>query len=130
MASLTKILMLLSLVVSFMCMMSNAASDRPVKHVNIINKIGKDFIMRCQSKDDDLGERVLHNEETFSFSFRTAVFKRTLFFCRFTWDGQLHWFDIYDAGRDGCNDCTWSILPNGPCLAATRLNHAICYQYH
>lgn len=112
MVSFSQKMLLLSLIISSMCMMSNAVRRR---HVNITNKIGKNVLVRCRSKNDD---------QTYSVSFKNNIFRTTLFFCRFTWDDKLHCFNIYDAHRDACTNCNWSLFTDGPVwpsLQRTRL---------
>ncbi|KDO46292.1 hypothetical protein CISIN_1g038207mg [Citrus sinensis] len=57
------------------------------------------------------------------------IFNKTLFYCSFKWSGQIHRFDIYDGLRDGCQECKWSILQDGPCLAETHFSPGACYKY-
>lgn len=125
MVSFSQKMLLLSLIISSMCMMSNAVRRR---HVNITNKIGKNISVRCRSKNDDLHEHLLRNDQTYSFSFKNNIFRTTLFFCRFTWDDKLHCFNIYDAHRDACTN--QSLFTDGPCLAETPKNKTTCFIYH
>ncbi|KAK8644380.1 hypothetical protein V6N13_123689 [Hibiscus sabdariffa] len=40
----------------------------------------------------------------------------TLFHYSFSWQREFKRFDIYNVNRDsGCEDCKWSITPEGPC---------------
>lgn len=116
MVSFSQKMLLLSLIISSICMMSNAVRRR---HVNITNKIGKNVLVRCRSKNDD---------QTYSVSFKNNIFRTTLFFCRFTWDDKLHCFNIYDAHRDACTN--QSLFTDGPCLAETPKNKTTCFIYH
>ena len=89
------------------------------KWVKVINKIGVDLHVHCKSKDDDLSVRLLHPNESFEFKFGVQFFGRTLFFCRFWWGNEAHWFDIYDDDRDfqRCYyKCWWRVQEFGPCL--------------
>ncbi|KAE8659936.1 hypothetical protein F3Y22_tig00116959pilonHSYRG00018 [Hibiscus syriacus] len=60
----------------------------------------KDLIIHCKSKDDDLGVHVLSYKESYDFRFVPHLLGRTLFFCRMTWNGKSHWFDVYTEERD------------------------------
>ncbi|XP_058724421.1 S-protein homolog 29-like [Vicia villosa] len=89
-------------------------------HVNIVNSLegNLDLNLHCKSKDDDLGDHLLHHGERFSFSFRPKWFAKTLFFCSFVWNGELHWFDIFidwDMPRADCHSCNWNVYKSGPC---------------
>ncbi|ESR33772.1 hypothetical protein CICLE_v10007141mg [Citrus x clementina] len=101
-------------------------------HINVFNKLGNglDVTVHCKSKNDDLGERLLHQNESFFIHFHPQVFQRTLYYCSFKWSGQIHRFDIYNGLRDGCTECNWSILQDGPCLAQTPFSPGACYKYH
>ncbi|KAE8659942.1 hypothetical protein F3Y22_tig00116959pilonHSYRG00043 [Hibiscus syriacus] len=93
----------------------------------------KDLTIHCKSKDDDLGARVLSSGEHFEFQFAPHMFKKTLFFCSMAWDGQSHWFDIYEEDRDGdCNSsrCTWDVKQNGPCTVATGTLLFVCHPWN
>ncbi|XP_039010195.1 S-protein homolog 2-like [Hibiscus syriacus] len=78
----------------------------------------KDLTIHCKSKDDDLGVHVLSYRESYDFQFKPRFLWRTLFFCRMTWSGKSHWFDIYRGDRDGgigwgcheSDDCVWNDL--------------------
>ena len=89
--------------------------------VRIINEVGEDIDLNfhCKSKDDDLGPHVLTPHQYYEFNFRPNFFWTTLFFCRFWWGNESHWFDIYDVQRDGvhCTTyCWWQVFPTGPCF--------------
>lgn len=80
---------------------------------------GENLSHHCKSRDDDLGAHVLAPNQFSEFRFRPNFWGTTLYFCRFWWGRESHWFDIYvqkrDAGR--CNSkCWWMVGPNGPCL--------------
>ncbi|CAL9221145.1 unnamed protein product [Arabidopsis halleri] len=95
----------------------------PRTTVVIYNDLGGHLPLRyhCKSKQDDLGDRTMAVNGTWSFEFRPSIFGRTLFFCGFRWDNELHWFDIYKQKRDkeftkfGCRRCEWKIHKDGPC---------------
>lgn len=83
-----------------------------------------DLLLRCQSKDDDLGYHVLHNSETYDWGFKpNIIFRSTLFFCHFYWDGKDRVFDVYKDStmgfRGDCINpfgdptCYWKVSPDG-----------------
>ncbi|KAI4338157.1 hypothetical protein L6164_016501 [Bauhinia variegata] len=79
---------------------------------------GLDLTLHCKSRDDDLGEHLLHTNQTFEFNFRPYFWGTTLFYCSFQWKGgALIWFDIYKEMRElkSCTLCKWIIRENGPC---------------
>lgn len=130
MSSFTKIMLLLALLVLYMPM-SDAAIG-PKIHVNIYNKLGNglDLTVHCKSKNDDLGEHVLSQDESFPINFRRNFFGNSLFYCSFKWNGKVHRFDIYDQSRDSCHDCKWIILQDNPCLVDNSFSIVGCRQYH
>lgn len=132
MSSFPKITLLLALLLVSYTPANNAGLLNPKVHVNISNKLGNglDVTVHCKSKDDDIGERLLHQNESYFIHFHPNAFQRTLFYCSFKWSEQIHWFDIYDGLRDGCQECNWSILRDGPCLAETPFSPGACYKYH
>lgn len=80
--------------------------------------------VHCKSKDDDLGPHVLGFDQSFEFRFRPSFLGTTLFFCRFWWESESHWFDIYVQSRDAgrCNKkCWWLVGPAGPCLYNSQI---------
>ncbi|XP_050211377.1 S-protein homolog 5-like [Mercurialis annua] len=101
-----------------LCLLQLAIASRDTTIVYITSNVGKgvDLIVHCKSKNDDLGKHLLHDQETFKFSFVPNIWGSTLFYCGFTWSDQFKWFDIYVESRDACQDCYWKIEPNGPCL--------------
>ncbi|RZC10277.1 hypothetical protein D0Y65_010861, partial [Glycine soja] len=56
----------------------------------------------------------------------------TLYFCRFAWDGAVHYFDIYVQDRDLCcvgdNQCSWKIYETQPC--EIKLRSRECFQWN
>jgi len=89
-------------------------------NMNIENGLeGKeDLNIQCKSKDNDLGQHLLHINQIFHWSFGTRVIGKTLFFCSFQWEnGHLLYFDVYDQKRDIelSGDCHWYIHKDGPC---------------
>ncbi|CAL0304032.1 unnamed protein product [Lupinus luteus] len=107
------------------------------RHIYIKNGLdkGTPLMIHCKSRDDDLGVHVLKYDEEWKFQFQINFHQSTLFFCGFTWDGTLHWFDIYDWSRDKsvCTpDCKWSITRENPCLYDYDTHqYELCYYgYH
>ncbi|CAL0314680.1 unnamed protein product [Lupinus luteus] len=96
----------------------------PRIHVYIMNGLspGTLLTVHCKSKDDDLGVQLLKHLEEFTFSFNYNIFALqgyTLFFCGFTWNGKLHWFEVYNWKRDhhyNVVNLRWSITEGAPCL--------------
>ncbi|KAK8597762.1 hypothetical protein V6N13_095160 [Hibiscus sabdariffa] len=106
--------------------------------VRINNNIGQGtkLTVRCQSGDDDLGKHVIPPggewDFTFSSNWRPWPWRSsTLFHCSFSWGREFKRFDIYDATRDrGCEDCKWSISPDGPCGDMITPNVcSLCYSW-
>lgn len=103
---------------------SNAFLGYHKARVTIVNDLphGLDLMVHCKSKNDDLGVQLLRPQQRFEFRFRPSFWRNTLFFCGFRWTGAFHYFDIYHQDRDvdRCSECTWSVVPNGPCLFNER----------
>ncbi|KAJ9555629.1 hypothetical protein OSB04_010243 [Centaurea solstitialis] len=79
---------------------------------------------RCQSKDDDLGNVVRNAGEDYDIKFCLNVWKSTLYFCHFYWEGKQQVFDVFSHGALSdkiCfgrvhgfkNDCYWSVREDG-----------------
>lgn len=87
----------------------------------------QDLKVHCKSKDDDIGERLLHPGNTYQIRFRPTIWpwEETLFFCSFQWSGKLKYFNVYDEVRDKCNLCNWNLREIGPCLQGGD-----CYLWH
>ncbi|GMI97788.1 hypothetical protein like AT5G12060 [Hibiscus trionum] len=87
--------------------------------VQIVNKISKDteLMVQCESGDDKLGKITIPFGKSWDFEFRPHIWGNTLFFCKFSWPGEVKRFDIYDGRRDSpCTDvCEWRITREGPC---------------
>ncbi|KAE9587760.1 hypothetical protein Lal_00022051 [Lupinus albus] len=105
-------------------------------HIYIKNGLdkGTPLTVHCKSKDVDLGVQVLKYDEEFKFQFKPNFWPTTLYFCGFTWDSNLHWFDIYDQRRDEriCKpDCKWSITRDHPCMFIPETQkYDSCDKYH
>ncbi|KAF5471121.1 hypothetical protein F2P56_011584 [Juglans regia] len=132
------LLMLLQLV--FFVTTFDMVAGRNKVHVRISNEldVGIDLKLHCKSGDNDLGEHLLHyNNSYYEFSFRPAVLGGTLFHCRFQWNVDdctaLHRFDIYDARRDSvrCSECYWKVHLNGPCMLNydDHNHYDLCYNW-
>ncbi|RYR15291.1 hypothetical protein Ahy_B04g072014 [Arachis hypogaea] len=88
--------------------------------VSLTNSLGGnlDLTLHCKSKDDDLGIHLLHPGESYEFSFGTSYISQTLFFCRFLWQNECHYFDVYDKARDYQRwpyGCGYNVTKSGPC---------------
>ncbi|EXB68036.1 hypothetical protein L484_009643 [Morus notabilis] len=89
-------------------------------HVKMTNNLGDvDLTVHCKSKNDDLGDHLLHLNESYEFSFRTNFWGTTHFYCSFKWaPDQFQWFDIFDMEKpraDSCTECFWVVHINGLC---------------
>ncbi|XP_058776122.1 S-protein homolog 5-like [Vicia villosa] len=74
--------------------------------------------VHCKDKKHDIGFRSLKFGENYAFDFQPKAFLRaSLYFCRFTWADEFHYFDIYKETRDHdiCSKCNWKIDKSGPC---------------
>ncbi|CAA0840010.1 Plant self-incompatibility protein S1 family [Striga hermonthica] len=58
------------------------------------------LFISCKSRDDDLGEHELRPGQSFSWHFRTNLFKRTLFYCSFWWGPKLKQMDVFNGEWD------------------------------
>ncbi|CAL0311317.1 unnamed protein product [Lupinus luteus] len=114
--------LLLLLPSNLMVITTNGFSLYPRIHVYITNglPIGTLLTLHCKSKDDDLGVHYLNYNEEYTFSFHYNIFRfqgYTLFFCSFTWNAQVHWFEVYNWDRDANREkLTWVITEGSPCL--------------
>ena len=114
----------LMLLCMFMLVWSNSFGLPHVK-VSITNNLegNEDLNIHCKSKDDDLGQHLLHINQTFDWGFKPKFFGNTLFFCSFQWEkNPLLSFDAYDERRDlgYCEDCHWYIHKDAPCRYQRR----------
>ncbi|KAG6740117.1 hypothetical protein POTOM_057754 [Populus tomentosa] len=104
--------------------------------LSITNQLGSglDLTVQCKSRDDDLGVHVVPFVGYYTMDFCSNIWGTTQYFCGMTWSGKLHWFDIFIAERDShrCGDCTWRILPEGPCMTCNigESKQYICYQWN
>ena len=91
-----------------------------------------DLTIHCKSKNDDLGEHLLHHLDSFEFAFiPIELIGETLFFCGFRWKGAFKWFDIYKGNRDVCKDnlCNWNVMKDRLCTNVGN-NIEQCYPYN
>ena len=98
-------------------------------HVKITNDLGLGLVLNlhCKSRDDDLGTHVLLVHGLFQFSFRPNVIWTTIFASNFRWKSGYQVLDINNHNRDSCTNCTWNILPKGPCKYNFDANAYDCY---
>lgn len=102
-------------------------------NVYITNNLPNDtnpLTLHCKSKDDDLGQRVLHKNEEFSFSFRRKIIiESTLYFCHFWWEQKDKSIDVFnnhiaekDCGRVNPDlmECYWKVQEDGFYFGAHR----------
>ncbi|KAM0958305.1 hypothetical protein EV1_023381 [Malus domestica] len=120
---------LLIIIVSLFLTMCDAV------RVRMHNDIGPDIplTVHCKSKNDDLGTHVVPFKGSYDFSFGLHLLGRTQFWCRFEWLAVFRYFDIYIQDRDegGCDECTWRIVPTGPCRLNPEYNsYNICYYWN
>lgn len=75
--------------------------------IEIINKLPDDLRLldlRCQSKNTDLGNHTLYQDQTYSWQFTAGP--TTLWFCHFYWNQKDVNFNVYDhLYQCFCNDC-------------------------
>lgn len=103
--------------ISPICCMKNT-----VEVINGLPDDSKPLEVRCQSKDDDLGHRILQPHEEFWWRFKPTLIGNTLFFCHFWWNGKDKSFDVYDNNKMGgkcinrsvgTNTCYWLVQQDG-----------------
>jgi len=101
-------------------------------HVKITNRLSqkKRLLVHCKSKNDDLGEHWLRTGESYEFKFGESFMWTSLFFCGYTFDGQKHLEDAYDATQNDCREhCWWEIKEPGPCLYKDG-QYTQCHKWH
>ncbi|KAK9699456.1 hypothetical protein RND81_08G174800 [Saponaria officinalis] len=81
---------------------SEGIFDYGIVRMSVNNTLsnGKKLVIHCKSKDRDLGRVEVKSCEVYDFEITKSFWGRTLFFCGFTFDHKLHWFDIFDQSRD------------------------------
>ncbi|XP_050217417.1 S-protein homolog 5-like [Mercurialis annua] len=117
-----------------LCLLVSVILSEARQHVHIRNDIGAniDLTVHCKSKNDDLGDHLLHPQGTYEFSFKPNIWGTTLFFCSFSWAGQFKYFTIYEAGMYSslCGDCFWVVHFDGPCLLKNDYGEIdTCYKW-
>lgn len=129
------------IVIFMMTMFISATISQAQRTTTVVihNDLGAGLSLgyHCKSKDDDLGDHRLAPGGSGSFGFKPDIFGRTLFFCRFSWNNESHYFDIYKQKRDreferlGCRQCEWKIRKSGPCkLNKNTKMFDICYPWN
>ena len=99
--------------------MVNVFGEKKV-HVRVVNRLGRgqSMALHCRSKEDDLGNVVLGEEQEAEWRFSVNFFGTTLFYCAVRWRGSDGWyaFDAYNARRDHArcrSECRWMISKEG-----------------
>lgn len=90
-------------------------------HVHIINGFenhSKSLIIRCRSKQDDLGIHNLKVGQEFSWHFKVNIDGSTLFYCDVEQGKQFKHFDAFTALIEGSNcadsgNCYWLVTEAG-----------------
>lgn len=85
-------------------------------HIHITNKIPSNrdpLFIRCQSKDDDLGNHTLTSGQEYVWSFCENFFRNTLFFCHARWGSKNLNFDAFNAKWGDLDDCFWEAKVDG-----------------
>ncbi|XP_050211853.1 S-protein homolog 5-like [Mercurialis annua] len=125
------------LLLSFWVKAAHGLVQRFLRHktnVYVDNSLdyGLDLTLHCKSKDNDLGIKLLHFDETFKFTFRPTFWGTTEFFCSFQWKDRFEWFSIYVDNRDYpiCYDCYWIVKTDGPCMKSASGYYDICYKWN
>ncbi|KOM25385.1 hypothetical protein LR48_Vigan102s004300 [Vigna angularis] len=141
MVSISKIALLLSLLLTTLFSLQLKGSEDEVVPSEVDNwlsfkvyvaisnfLVSKNLTVHCKDKHHDLGSHVLKYGETYDFGFIPNLFWRvTLYFCRFTWEGASHSFDVYNQKKNDCEECVWNILESGPCKVDRKHNQ--CYAW-
>lgn len=84
------------------------------KHIQVYNYLPNDasFDIHCKSGNNDLGQKHITAQSTYTFSFKPNIDGSTLFYCGVSWTGGRLEFDIYDYQRDmdRCDhNCVWDV---------------------
>lgn len=89
-------------------------------YVDLINYVNDSIIVHCQSKDTDLGSRVVQPEMNYFWTFRPNIFGMTLYWCDFFWLKKKQtiqvWKGSYYSARPPCaitGACTYKVAPEG-----------------
>lgn len=106
----------------FLFNISNACFWTPKFHVDITNEIpNSNILLRCQSKDDDIGYHNLTYKGNISWKFCEHFYLTTLYFCHSWWQSKQQVFDVMNftmfnacnEGKPRSNRCQWSLKPEG-----------------
>ncbi|KAL7139350.1 hypothetical protein ABFS83_09G044800 [Erythranthe nasuta] len=106
-----------------------------VFEVNVYDNLpngNSNLITHCQSKDNDFGNHKLYLNQYQRWSFHQNIFKTTLYFCYFTWNGKHQTFDVFNKHLAGdCqtgvggNVCSWIVKSDGFYFSPNRLTPAV-----
>ncbi|KAL7081533.1 hypothetical protein ACP275_14G045700 [Erythranthe tilingii] len=96
---------LFSIIVIFLYLVHKTESYSSLRrhHIHIYNQLPSGFsplLVHSASKDDDLGNHTLYPGQDFSWSFKSNIFSRTLYFCRFTMGPRTVAFDVFNADNE------------------------------
>uniref|UniRef100_M1A4V6 S-protein homolog n=1 Tax=Solanum tuberosum TaxID=4113 RepID=M1A4V6_SOLTU len=77
--------------------------------------------VHCQSRDDDIGDRILKPGDHFDFSFHMNLAETTLYHCGFFWGPKHNNFDVFKRWHGYCGSiklfqngyCTWLMKDSG-----------------
>ncbi|KAL5564499.1 hypothetical protein UlMin_027663 [Ulmus minor] len=97
----------------------NLREKKTVRIKNAVEEgnVVKTINVRCKSKEDNLGDKVILPGQSWEFTFRPDIWKDTLFFCRIWWEKNCYyinaWVDRSDMeyGKTVC----WKIMKDIPC---------------
>ncbi|XP_010541151.1 PREDICTED: uncharacterized protein LOC104814676 [Tarenaya hassleriana] len=88
--------------------------------VTVVNGLvaDKNLYVHCRSKEDDLGERNLTSEESFTWGFRQNIIHTTLFWCYMSKHDvhaklNVFWDDVILFHRCGWKTCVWIAKDDG-----------------
>ncbi|CAI8594574.1 unnamed protein product [Vicia faba] len=101
-------------------------------YISITNNITSPQLgVNCKDKNHEIGFRSLKFGETYTFDFQPKpIIRASLYFCRFTWGNEFHYYDIYVEFRDHdvCSKCNWKINKSGPCRTTEASD--TCYPWN
>ena len=90
--------------------------DNPRTTIKIQNNNDYHLGVRCKSRDDDMGFKILKKGEIYIWSLHANFWGTTLYFCKFS-HGKIDkgTFTIFQAGRATaqCYNCTWIAEADG-----------------
>ena len=109
--------------------------DLETWYIHVVNQVlgtggGLPLLVHCKSADDDLGPHVLQPGEQTTWHFKTAVFKKTKFWCFLNANNQVHksldvfWEEKTPWLHDRCypQDCIWTAKNEGIFIKNTHTN--------